>query len=97
MYNNIDTSHDIEVIGNWIDKIASTPGFQANYPLGAIIAAMATIMRNNHFEVGDLIILQLLGHAMGTSSACMSATIYYGVHESETLIPKFKPQLKMGR
>jgi hypothetical protein len=97
MYNNIDTSHAIEVIGKWMEKISSTPGFPTNYPLRAIKSAMATIMRNNHFEFGDLNILQLLGTAMGTSSACMWATIYYGVHESETLIPKFKPQLKDGK
>ena len=58
---------------------------------------MATIMLNNHFEFRDLDILKLLGTAMGTSSACMWATMYYGVHESKTLIPKFKPQLKDGK
>ena len=30
---------------------------------------------------------------MGTSAACMWATIYYGRHEVKTLIPKFKSQL----
>ena len=34
---------------------------------------------------------------MDNSSACMWAAIYYGVHESETFIPKFKPQLKDGK
>ena len=97
MYNNIDMSHAIEVIVKWMDTISLTPGFPTNYPLRAIKAAMATIMRNNHFEFGDLNILQLLGTAMGTSSACMWATIYYSVNESETLIPKFKPQLKDGK
>ena len=58
---------------------------------------MATIMRNNHFEFGDLNILQLLGTVTGASSACIWATIYYDVHKSETLIPTFKPQLKDGK
>ena len=97
MYNNIGTNHAIEVIGDRMDKMSSSPGFPANYPLRARKPAMATIMRNNHFEFGDLSILQLLGTTMSTSSACMWATIYYGVHESETLIPKFKPQLKHGK
>ena len=33
MYNNINTSHAIKVIGKWMEKISSTPGFPANYPL----------------------------------------------------------------
>ena len=32
---------------------------------------MATIMRNNHVEFGDLNFLNLLGITMGTSSACI--------------------------
>ena len=80
-----------------MDKISSTPGFPTNYPLRATKAVMTTIMRNNHFEFGDLNILQLSGTAMCTSSTCMWATIHYGVHESETLIPKFEPQLKDGK
>jgi len=35
---------------------------------------MKVIMRNNMFEWGDLFFLQLLGMAMGTSSAIMWAT-----------------------
>ena len=68
--------HAIKVIGKWMDKISSSPGFPANYPLHIIKAAMATIMRNNHFAFGDLNILQLLGTAMGTS-------IVNGVYEED--------------
>ena len=82
MYNTIDTRHATKVTGDWMGNISSSPDFQVNYLLRAIKAVVATIMRNNYFEFGDLNILQLLGTAMGTSSACMRATIYYGVHES---------------
>ena len=83
MYNNIDTTHAIEVIGSWLDELSTKPGFPANYPLTAIKTAMAVIMKNNHFEFGDLNFLQLLRTAMGTSAACMWATIYYGTHETK--------------
>ena len=97
MYNNIDTAHAIAVISAWLDQLSTHPNFPANYPLSAVKSAMATIMKNNHFEFGDLNSLQLIGTAMGTSSACMWATIYYGTHETNTLIPTFKHQLKDGK
>ena len=50
---------------------------------------MEIVMRNNLFESGDMYFLQLLDTAMGTSAACMWATIYYAVHESNKLIPTY--------
>ena len=97
MYNNIDTTHAIEVISLWLDELSAKPSFPADYPLPAVKSAMAIIMCNNHFEFGDLNFLQLLGTAMGTSSACMWATIYYATHEAKTLIPTFKHQLHDGK
>lgn len=47
---------------------------------------MRIIMRNNIFKWGDMHFLQLLGTAMGTSAACMWATIYCGIHEIDTLL-----------
>ena len=88
MYNNIDTEHAICEIEAWLLELSSLPNFPNNFPLNAVIAAMKIIMRNNHFEFGDLNFLQLLGTAMGTSSACMWATIYFGIHENKKLLPK---------
>jgi len=42
---------------------------------------MKLVMRNNVFEWGDLYFLQKKGTAMGTSAACMWATIYFAVRE----------------
>ena len=86
MYTNIDTNHAIDVIGKWLDSIANQ--LPANFPLKAVKAAMVLVMKNNIFEWGDLYFLQLLGTAMGTSAACMWATIYFTSHETNTLIPK---------
>ena len=78
MYNNIDTEHAIRVIGWWLDELDATLELPIGHPLDAIKSAMATIMRNNIFEWGDLCFLQLLGTAMGTSVAVMWATLYFG-------------------
>ena len=77
MYNNIDIEHAIKVIGWWLDELDATLELPIGYPLYAIKSAMATIMRNNIFEWGDLCFLQLLGTVMGSSAADMWATLYF--------------------
>ena len=96
MYTNIKTDHAITIIGGWIDELSTHPDFPKDYPVAAVKAAMEIIMRNNHFVFGDLNFLQLLGTAMGTSAACMWATIYYGYHEVKRLLLDFKTQLCNG-
>ena len=58
---------------------------------------MKLVMQNNLFVFGDLHFLQLLGTAMGTSAACMWATIYFAVHEISVLIPKYNQYLLLLR
>ena len=89
MYTNIDTNHVLATISQWLDTIPLPEGF----PLAAVKAVMELVMCNNIFEWGDCYFLQLLGTAMGTSAACMWATIYFAVHEISTLIPKFNTKL----
>jgi len=91
MYNNIDTTHAIQVITWWLDELE--PDLPPSFPLEAVKFAMEVIMRNNIFEWGDLHFLQLLGTAMGTSAAVMWATLYYGYHEVHTLIPRYRNNL----
>ena len=93
MYTNIDTDHAIEVITQWLRNLEQQNLLPVGFPTGAIIEAMELVMRNNLFEWGDMYFLQLLGTAMGTSSACMWATIYFAVHEMGKLIPTYSSQL----
>ena len=87
MYTNIDTPHAILVIGRWLDSLKTK--LHPTYPLDAVKDAMKIVMTNNIFQFGDAYFLQLLGTAMGTSAACMWATIYFSVHESDCLLPTF--------
>jgi hypothetical protein len=95
MYTNIDTTHALEVISAWLKSLGDR--LPDGFPLGAVIDAMSIVMRNNLFNWGDLHFLQLLGTAMGTSSACMWATAYFGVHETTTLIPTYQLMMPLFR
>ena len=50
-------------------------------------------MTSNVFEFGSLHFLQLVGTAMGTSAACMWATLYYACHEKRRIYPNYNTQL----
>ena len=50
-------------------------------------------MKYNVFGWGTLQLLQIVGTAMGTSSAVMWTTMYYGYHEVHSLIPRYKKHL----
>jgi hypothetical protein len=93
MYNNIDTEHAIAVISWWLGDLHARGELPFAFPLEAVKSAMETIMRNNVFEWGDLYFLQLLGTAMGTSSAVMWATLYFAYHEVHCLIPNHGDRL----
>ena len=87
MYNNIDTDHGIRVISWWLKDLDIKSQLPNNLPLEAVIYDMETIMRNNVFEWGDMHFIQILGTAMGTSSAVMWATLYYACHVVHKLVP----------
>ena len=75
MYNNIDTEHAIRGISWWLKDLEEEDSLPANFPIKAVIHAMTIITRNNLFKWAEMYFLQLLGTAMGTSSAVMRATL----------------------
>ena len=54
-------------------------------------------MQNNIFGFGTLYFLQLIGSAMGTSSAVMFATIYFACHEVKCIQSKHGNNLPYNR
>merc|ERR1712155_147215 len=93
MYTNIDTPHALLVITLWLNGLNAKGQLPPDFPLAAVKDAMKMVMENNMFTWGDCYFLQLLGTAMGTSAACMWATIYYAIHEMGLLIPKYSANL----
>ena len=65
------------------------------FPLAAIIEALEIILNNGTFDFGNTSWKQLTGVAMGAPSACRLATLYYGIHENETLLPKYDKNLHL--
>jgi len=61
-----------------------------DFPKDMVLEATELVMRNNIFQFDDTYWLQLTGTAMGTSLACVYATIYYSYLEETELLPKFQ-------
>ena len=97
MYTNICTKHAKEKLNNWIQTLMDNDTIFNNknipFPLTAVIEALDLIMNNETFDFGDTSWKQLTGVAMGTPAACQLATLYYGIHENETLLPKYNKNL----
>jgi hypothetical protein len=83
MYSNIDTDHAIDSIEKWF--IRHKRELPAGYPTNFVLKGIRLVMESNIFEFGDLSCLQKNGTAMGTSVACMYATIYFSYHEETRL------------
>jgi hypothetical protein len=63
------------------------------FPVKLFLAVLEIIMTRNVFAFDDTHWLQIAGTAMGTSCACMFATLYYALHERVSLLPCYHSQL----
>ena len=88
MYNNIDTSHGIWVVKQFIrlygDKLKGE-----KIPIEFVLGCLRLIMKNNIFGFGDTFWLQKNGAAMGTSCAVNYAFLYMGLLEMRDLLKDF--------
>ena len=79
MYTNINTDHAIEIIELWFklhdDEIP------VDFPQKLVLLSLKHLISHNAFIFGSSFYIQENGTAMGTSCACMYATIYYSYHE----------------
>jgi hypothetical protein len=91
MYTNINTPHGVDTFSKWLtdfkDKIPP------DFPKTLFLKVLEKVMSENVFQFDDLFFRQEDGTAMGTSSAVLYATLYFGYHERTSIIPKFKAML----
>jgi hypothetical protein len=87
MYTNIDTKHGLQVLQQWFRLHAHE--LPLGFPVEMIMQTLHLVMTNNVFQFDDTYWLQLTGTAMGTSVACMYATIYYSYHEETRILPVY--------
>ena len=92
MYTNIDTHHAFNVIEKFLRIQQPNICKQESISIDALIAGLEIIMTHNVFKFGYTFWVQLTGTAMGTLPAPMYATLYFAIHEINT-VPLF-PQLK---
>jgi hypothetical protein len=91
MYTNIDITHGIEIFHKWLNEFE--PEIPLDFPKEFFLETLQLVMENNVFQFDDTYWHQKTGTAMGTSAACMYATLYYAYHERTVIIPKYRDNL----
>jgi hypothetical protein len=91
MYTNIDTLHAMDTFQQWFATYPEE--IPSDFPKDLFLLVMEIVMKNNIFQFDNTFWLQLHGTAMGTSTACMYATLYYAYHERLTLLSTFSTKL----
>jgi hypothetical protein len=87
MYTNIDTDHGLQTITQWLELHQNA--LPTDFPTETVISLLARVMKYNVFQLDDCWFHQTNGTAMGTSVACVYATIYYSYHEETCLLIRY--------
>ena len=87
MYTNIDTATALEAFTFLFDHYKKE--IPENFPREFFLQALEIVMNRNLFQFDDTFWLQLDGTAMGTPTACLYATISYGVYERNKILPAY--------
>jgi hypothetical protein len=88
MYVNIDTNHAVTTLRAWFDLQKTKGKLPKDNPIDLVVQGTRLVMTNNVFDFDDESFQQVNGTAMGTSMACMYATIYYSYQEETAILPK---------
>ena len=88
MYTNIGTEEGIATIRQYLEKYSME--YNENFPTDLVCNLLEIVMTNNIFQFGNTWWKQKNGTAMGTPCACIYATLFFGYHERNLLLPKYK-------
>jgi len=87
MYTNMDTQHVISIVNRWLHR--HKRALPSDLHIELITEAISIVMTQNVFQFDDIYWIQTCGAAMGTSVACVLATIYYSYHEETSILPTY--------
>jgi len=87
MYTNMDTQHVISTVNRWLQRHKRV--LPSDLRVDLITEAISIVMTQNVFQFDDTYWIQTCGAAMGTSVACVLATIYYSFHEETSILPTY--------
>lgn len=97
MYSNIHTDHGVASVRAWLIRHSTDDKFPDDLRPIAMIEMLCKLLRlvmtTNVFDLDDTTWHQRTGTAMGTSVACVYATIYYSQHEELSLLDPTKHDL----
>lgn len=79
MYTNISISDGLTAFKALLIEYAHE--VPKNFPTELFLKVLKIVMSRNVFQFDDLYYLQKIGTAMGTSAACMYATLYQALYE----------------
>jgi len=91
MYTNIDTATGVAAIRDFI--LDNRDQIPADFPIDLFLQILTTVMENNIFTFAGTYWQQLSGTAMGTPAACAYATVTFGQHENNLILPTYHSQL----
>jgi len=95
MYTNINIQDGLNIFRTWFTKYATE--IPENFPTQLFLQILEIVMTRNIFQFDDMDFLQKRGPAMGTSSACMYATLYQALYKHRDLTPNWELYLEMLR
>jgi len=87
MYTNMDAQHVISTVNRWLHR--HSRALPSDLHIELITEAISIVMTQNVFQIDDTYWIQTCRAAMGTSVACVLATMYYSYHEETTLLPTY--------
>jgi hypothetical protein len=86
MHSNINLDHAMPIMRCWFESY-SGPDLA---PVDTLLQTLSLVMRWNIFKFGTSYFQQLIGTAMGTSSAFFFANLCFGDHEKHRILPEFQ-------
>jgi hypothetical protein len=90
MYSNIHTDHGVTSVKAWLTRHRDDDGYPEDlrpFPkIDMLCDMLKLVMESNVFKLDDTTWHQRTGTAMGTSVACVYATIYYSHHEECSIL-----------